>query len=640
MEEDMTEYPHIAKPWLKYYDPGVEKTELPQETIQEFLHRRIEELELYRSTALTYYGHTVSYKQLERHIEEAAKILWAMGVRKGDRILTLMPNIPETAYLMYGAAFIGAVSDYADPRPDSVDPVVSATKVLNLIQEERVSHIVSLDQCYLAMVAPVEEKLLEIGIDQILLVSASDSMTILSKAAYAKDNAVFFGKEVLKKRLETGKFLDGKIAEVTANSKLKILWYKEQLGKCKEEKPEKAPYEKGGMAILVHTSGTSSPRPKPIPLSHDNMNSYIIQSELAHMPLAKGDRALHILPYFAAYGVVNVAHAGLCLGVNLIEIPEFAPSALGQMIVRYKAAIINATPMWYEMMANDPAMKDADLSMLKMMSFGGDSCSVEKEAFINEFLLSHGSPIKVTKGHGMSEICGCACYADREYNVPGSVGIPLPLTTYAVMNPKTFQMVPFREGEERVEGELIISGPAVTSGVLDGREIVPHLTFDGESYIRTKDLVQMDRNGVLFFLSRSDRTFTRFDGYKVKCFEIEPVIAEFEGVRECVITPYVDKEFNGNMPMADILVDEEILGDPERESEFVRSLVQNRFIENADMSTRQIPSRFRLRTSLPMTVNSKVDYRALAAEDCEQYDVACRLNETNISIGELEITHR
>lgn len=636
----MKDYPHITKPWLKYYDSGVEKTALPQETIQEFLHRRINELNLSNSTALTYYGHTVSYKELEKHIEEAAHILWAMGVRKGDRILTLMPNIPETAYLMYGASVIGAVSDYADPRPDSVDPVVSATKVLNLIKEERVRYIVSLDQCYLAMVAPIEEKLLEIGIDQILLVSASDSMTILSKAVYAKDYTLFFGKESLKKRIETGKLLDGKIAEVTANSKLEILWYKEQIGNCKGVTPEKAPYEKGGMAILVHTSGTSSPRPKPIPISHDNMNSYIIQSELAKMPLTKGDRALHILPYFAAYGVVNVAHAGLCLGVNLIEIPEFAPAALGQMIVHYKAAIINATPMWYEMMANDPAMEKADLSMLKMMSFGGDSCSSEKEELINEFLLAHGSPIKVTKGHGMSEICGCACYADREYNIPGSVGIPLPLTTYAVMDPETLQMVPFRDGEDRVEGELVISGPAVTSGVLDGKEIVPHLKFDGESYIRTKDLVQMDRNGVLFFLSRSDRTFTRFDGYKVKCFEIEPIIEEYDGVRECVITPYLDKQFNGNMPMADLLVDEEILGDPERESEFVRALVQKQFIENPEMSTRQIPSRFRLRTSLPMTTNSKVDYRALAAEDSERYDVACRLNETNITIGELEIIHR
>lgn len=635
----MSDYPHILKPWLKYYEPDVENTLLPEETITEFLFRRMDEKSLERCIAFTYFGHTISYQELREHITDAAKVLWNMGVRKGDRILTLMPNIPEAAYFMYGASLIGAVSDYADPRPDSMDPVVSATKVFQLLKEEKVNYIVSLDQCYLGMVAPVEEKLIEYGIDQILLVSASDSMTLLSKATYAREYTHFFGKEALKRRLDTGKLMDQKIAETVDRSKLKVRWYKEEVSACKNESPEIAPYEKGGLAIIVHTSGTSSPKPKPIPLSHDNMNSYVIQSELAKMPLAVGDRALHILPYFAAYGVVNVAHAGLCLGVNLYEVPEFAPAAMGKMIVSYKSAIVNATPMWYEMMTKDPAMEKADLSYLKMMSFGGDSLSVEKEDQINQFLKDRGSPIKLTKGHGMSEICGCASYADNEYNVPGSVGIPLPLTTYAVIDPDTGAMVPYGD-QDRVEGELVISGPTVTGGVLDDREIVPHFEVDGESYIRTRDLVQMDRNGILYFLARSDRSFTRFDGYKVKCYEIEPVLLEYPGVTDCVITPYEDPDYHGNMPMVDLIVENGLLNSLEDETEFIRELIQKCFMENPDMSTRQIPGRFRFRSEFPMTANSKVDYRALAAEDSEQYHVSCKLNETNLSLGELEIYHK
>lgn len=106
--------------------------------------------------ALSYFGKKIYYKELWQHIDEAAKVLISIGVKAGDSIMYLLPNIPETAYLLYGGARIGTVADYIYPRPDSVDFTVSARKVITMIKEESAKFLVSLDQSYVAILRPIE----------------------------------------------------------------------------------------------------------------------------------------------------------------------------------------------------------------------------------------------------------------------------------------------------------------------------------------------------------------------------------------------------------------------------------------------------------------------------------------------------
>ena len=150
-------------------------------------------------TALSYYGKEISYEELFRHIDEAAKLLISIGVKSGDRVMYLMPNIPETAYFLYGGARIGAVADYIDPRPDSVDFTVSTKKVLAMFKEEKAKFLVSLDQCYLAMLKPIEQELKELGVEQTILVSASDSMDGKTKLNYLHETLSFNGLSALVK---------------------------------------------------------------------------------------------------------------------------------------------------------------------------------------------------------------------------------------------------------------------------------------------------------------------------------------------------------------------------------------------------------------------------------------------------------
>lgn len=634
-EKKLTGYPSIDKPWLKYYDSEFLKKPIPEMNIYSYLKTMTAG---YRElAALSYYGKEISYQELFRHIAEAAKVLTSIGVKAGDRVMYLMPNIPETAYFLYGGARIGAVSDYVDPRPDSVDFSISAKKILDMFREEKAKFLVSLDQCYLAMLKPIEQELKELGVEQIIIVNASDSMDKKAKINYLQEKAQFNGFSALLKSIVKTKRIAKMVSAARKHSTLKLLDYSDLVKMTKNVELPEVEYTKGQLAVIVHTSGTSSAKPKPIPLTHDNFNFYAHQTIGANMPMAVGDRALHMLPYFAAFGIVDVTHAGLCHANNLIQIPEFASSNFGKLIKKYKPQTIIGAPSWFLALSKDDTLQNVDLSFLTMATYGGDSMDIEDEIRINEFLKKRNSRCVLTKGHGMSETCGCASYATNEYNISASVGAPMPLTIYAVIDPETKELLKFDDTQEYLEGELVISSGAVTPGILDGKVIVPHKEYYGESYIFTRDIARMDRNGVMTFLSRSDRSITRFDGYKIKPYEVENIIKGYADIKYCIISPVYDEKKFGNVAIADIVLQNNIVPSREEQIKIVEKLIQMQFINNPDVSARQIPAWFRFRENLPLTVNSKVNYNTLSKESLSGNEIAVQIEETNISVDKIAV---
>ncbi len=631
-KKGLTGYPHIDKMWEKYYDPKFLAKPLPHDTLYGYLKSQTKGFDDY--VAFDYFGNKIPYGALHENIKTAAKVMQSVGVGYDDKVMSLVANIPEAAYLMYGTSLIGGISDYVDPRPDSVDINISAQKLLLLAKNEKIKTIVALDQCYLGMIKKIENELKELGVENIILLSAKDSLQLSSEAIknMSKEEVGAMQQKMLKMQ----KMAD-MLNAARKNSPLNILDYSDLVRDTYFVDLKDVPYTPGKIDVITHTSGTTSPIPKPIPLSNDNLNMYVHQTYGANMNMGEKDKGLHILPYFAAFGLVNVLHAGLCRGWELIEVPEFSPAELGKLIVKNNAQIIIGPPTWFLNMMQDPVLKNADLSYLKMLTYGGDSMECEDEERINEFLKNHNSSIKVTKGHGMSEVCGCATYATLDYNDLGIMGIPMPKTIYAVVNPETKELLRFGENDEYLEGELIISSPSITSGVVEGKVIVPHQKYDGLDFIFTKDIARMDRNGKLTFLSRLDRSFTRYDGFKVKPYEIENLLKQDARIKTCIVSPYLDAEKYGNMIKVTIVLEDGIELSKDDEVEFVKDIINNYFVSNANVSSRQIPNKFVFKDKLPISVNGKVDFNAVANESLTGDEVTVLFAETNLSVGDIEI---
>ena len=150
-------------------------------------------------------------------------------------------------------------------------------------------------------------------------------------------------------------------------------------------------------------------------------------------------------------------------------------------------------------------------------------------------------------------------------------------------------------------------------------------------------LFRSDQNGVLTFLSRSDRSFTRFDGYKMKAYEIEQIIMGDPRIKQCIVSPYYDEHLYGNMAVVDIIVQKEGCSSRDDRIAFVQEVIQAQFVGNPNVSSRQLPTRWRFRNSFPLTSNSKINYNQLAKEPFDGTEICVDIDETNIMVSGIRV---
>ena len=646
-------YPHLSKPWMQYYDEKKVNSQDPKTNLADYIKQK--NSQNLNSTSNTYYGAQTSYKELFDKIDQYSKMLTGLGVTKGSRIMYLVPNIPKSGMLWLASSQIGAVSDFVDPRPDSMDLEANAHKILEIIKFEGADYIIALDKCYLSMIKPIESELKEIGIKYIITLSATDSMNLSGKIDYLKD-VIAYNKlrnmriedstvkklkfyEAMLNKIKAMKKENRKYNEATLNTPLKVIKAKDLLNDCSHVQFIPV-YDEQLLSYIGHTSGTSGARPKPITLTNANQISGTEQLFKAGANFQIGDRILHELPFFSPLGADNNYLLNLASGSNNIDIPEFEINEFGYLIKKYHPNVILGTPSWLASLPDCRYLDKEDLSCITRIIYGGDSMTRSDEEKLNLWLKERGSKAEVEKGHGMSEYCGCGSYSQGIYNKYESIGIPLPDTIYTIVDPNIEdRLVPlkFENDKDFLEGELAVSSPAVTSGKLDEKIIVPHYELDGKSYIRTRDLVKMSRDGIFTFESRKDRSFTRFDGYKIKPYEIEKVIEENAMIKYCRVVPYYDNKQRGLMPIAHLVLNEEIELNEEEKVSLINEIVYRQIIANPNMSSRQIPSKFRIRESMPLSKNGKINFNELINEGLKGTEINVDVEETNLSVGNIQI---
>ncbi len=91
-----------------------------------------------------------------------------------------------------------------------------------------------------------------------------------------------------------------------------------------------------------------------------------------------------------------------------------------------------------------------------------------------------------------------------------------------------------------------------------------------------------------------------------------------------------------NMPICHLLLNRQY----ENEDDYVKlvkELVNDYIIENPNMSSRHIPSKFKIRSSMPFTKNSKIDFNALKNEALSGEEINVDVDETILSVGNITV---
>jgi long-chain acyl-CoA synthetase len=107
------------RPWLDHYDEGVPYTmAIPPVPLHHLLRSAARRFP--HSTALLYEGRRIRYARLDEEANRCANALRSLGLEKGDRVMLVMPNIPQLVIAFYGALRAGGVPVFTLPTTDPV----------------------------------------------------------------------------------------------------------------------------------------------------------------------------------------------------------------------------------------------------------------------------------------------------------------------------------------------------------------------------------------------------------------------------------------------------------------------------------------------------------------------------------------
>ncbi len=376
------------------------------------------------------------------------------------------------------------------------------------------------------------------------------------------------------------------------------------------------------LAYVIYTSGSTG-RPKGSLITHRGLTNYLNWC-LSAYPVAAG-RGSVVHSTIAFDATITALFVPLLAGGGVRLLPErITLDALADTLRREADfSLIKLTPAHLDLLRNQLSPEEAK-GLTRAFVIGGENLLNEQIQFWRE----HASGTHLFNEYGPTEaVVGCVVYdaaTDRPEDgastcLPaktpaklqsGSVpiGRPIPNTRVYALD-RDLQPVP-----AGARGELCLGGVGLARGYLDrpdltAEKFIPH-PFSGESgerLYRTGDLVRFLPDGALEFLGRVDEQ-VKIRGYRIECGEIESVLCQREDVREAVVMAREDAPGDRRLVAYYVPRSARTVGAMIAHSE-LRNLLKERLPEY------MIPSFFVELEVLPLTLNGKVDRRALPAPD-------------------------
>ena len=564
-----------SAPWLNYYGSTPASLNYPEKTMYQLLSETAQKYPSH--TAYVFQGKKTTYAQFMKRIDAAARGLFAIGLRRGDKITICMANTPQALDCFYACNRLGVI-------PNMIHPLSAAKEIAFYLNFSKSKAILTLDQFYdkVASVLPELENPTEI-----LIAKVADELPFPLSIIYPHTKG---GKHPLPK---TGYTLWNHVLAAGTD----ILELPPDEGKSDD------------CGAILYSGGTTGTT-KGIMLSNRNFNALGLQTIAASgFDDVSNMKMLSIMPIFHGFGLGIGIHTALIGGAACYLIPQFSVKIYAGTLLKHKPELIPGVPTLFEALLRADALKNADLSFLKGIFCGGDSLSPELKKKVDTFLHDHGCSEQIREGYGTTECVTASCLTPKDYARSGSIGVPFPDTFYKIVTPGTATELPAGQ-----EGEICLSGPTVMLGYMDNPEETAQALRthdDGRLWLHTGDLGHMDEDGFVYFHQRLKRMIIT-SGYNVYPSQLENIIDSHDKVLlSCVIgvkDPYRVQRIKAYIvPMPGIQPDEAM------KQELLAYCAQR-------IAKYAMPREIEFRTELPKTLVGKVAYRVLEEEANAQED--------------------
>lgn len=559
--------PPFGRPWLAHYSAAVPAAvDVPAHPVTWLLDRAAAEHG--GNTAMIYFGTRISYTRFLTLAERFADGLRALGVRRGDRVSICLPNLPAFPIAFYGALKVGAVVV-------PTNPLYTPPELEHQLRDAGVRVVVMLEQVY-PMLAAVRART---SVEHVILAGVADHMPRPLAIAYrlqqarAQRRRSSVGAKALRADPSIHNFMDVTRRE-PAHS-----------GAESEPAPTAVPDE---VAVLQYTGGTTGVA-KGAMLTHRNLVANATQAwSWNEQPLSSQHASLCVAPFFHVYGLTVGMNMTILNGSTMVLLPRFTVKDTLKAIRRYRPDLFPGVPTMYLALAREAERARADLRSVKICISGSAPLPLEVQQHFERV-----SGARVVEGYGLTEASPVThCNPVFGARHIGTIGLPMPSTDAAIINPETWTFVP--PGEQ---GEIVVRGPQVMAGYWQRADETANVLRDG--WLRTGDIGMMDAEGYFTIADRA-KDIIIASGYKIFPKEIEDVLYQYPQILEAAVIGVPDT-YRGETVRACIVP---------KPGEHVRVEDLTAFCKER-LAAYKVPKQFVFRKDLPKSLIGKVLRREL-----------------------------
>ena len=496
------------KPWFKHYDsfvpPHIEYKEIP---LPEMLRASVKEFP--DKAALIFQGYSMSYRDLWDNVERFASRLSEFGIKKGDAVSILLPNMIPTVIAYYAVMLIGGIVVMHNP-------LYTDSELEYQFTDSGAKALITVDLLANRMINLRSKT----SIRQIVYTNLGDYLPGIKKLLFP----LVAGKKGLK---------------AVVNEAENVYRWKDCVSRKGSLPAVKLVFD--DVAAYQYTGGTTGISKGAI-LTHRNLGSMVQMYEKWFGVQHGSQIAMAAPPIFHVLGMSAAMNLPMFMGFTDILIPKPIAEELLSAIRKYRPTMSPMVPTMYIGMLQHPDLKKTDLTCFKLLTSGGSSLP---EEILHRFKELTG--VEINEGFGMTETS-----PQTHLNPlvgkkkPGSIGIPYPDTEVRIVDIETGT----RDLPSGEAGEMMFRGPQVTKGYLNKPEETARAIHDG--WLFSGDIAYMDEEGYFFIVDRK-KDLILSGGYNVYPREIEEVFFQHPAVEKCAAIGIPDTKRGENAKVFVIL---------------------------------------------------------------------------------------
>ncbi|WP_409050660.1 AMP-binding protein [Variovorax guangxiensis] len=468
----------------------------PEQPLHEYL--RTHARERGEHPACIWYGHAMSYAELDAASDAFAARLQAIGVKKGEPVVLFLNNCPQYLAAHYGIQKIGAIVCPSGPlnkehelayQVDDLKArvIVAASSLLPVVDKVRARS--ALEHVFVVHYADLlpESPTLDMPADLV--------------ASQREPRSVPAGCENFLAVMKSG------------------------------ARPAPVALSMDDVALMTYTSGTTG-LPKGAMLSYGNA-LFKTRAAADCNGVAGSDVLLSIAPLYHIAGMLMGVNVPVLTGATSVLLHRFEPRAVLQAIERYRVS------WWY-------SIAPMNVACMQVEGIAGFELSSLRMNPVTSFGITFTEPLATQwrgfaknctsfeAAYGLSETHTCDTYTPHHAPRWGTQGVAVPGVTIRIIDPDTGADRPVGE-----IGEIVLASPGSFKGYWNKPEATAATLRRG--WVHTGDMGKLDADGYLSFIGRF-KEMIKVSGYSVFPEEVETILIKHPAVAQAAVIAEPDAE--------------------------------------------------------------------------------------------------